>query len=394
MKFIYFNNGSGLGTAKSGGAIRHIETARGLIERGEDVYIVTTSGARVLYENEDLKPKKFFLVRASLFKSEETSNLDRVFSYVISTIHSLLRIPLLPKVDIVYAPSDYFCDVIPSLFYKFVRRAKFVVMIHHICKSPFKRKGSFLLNFVSFVGQRFDYLLIALFADKVLVYDTPEGEQVAHILFGKDIPRNKVSYVFNGLNFSEIAKAPQGDKIYDACFAGGLRHTKGIYDIVPVWSRVCKYKEDAKLLVAGAGTPRIVRGLREKIAEAGLQDNIVLAGALDSATLYKTLKQSKVFISLSHEEGWGISVREALAAGLPVVAFDLPAFSRLGNNIITIGKFDHVVFADSVVELLENKEFRTMETKKGIDFVKKYGWKEIAETEFEILETLLGSGNL
>ena len=388
MKLIYFNNGSGLGTAKSGGTVRHIETARGLMVLGTGVYIVTTPGARVLYKNENLCPKKFFIVKASILKNTETSNFDRAFSYIISTIHSLLLVPFLPKVGIVYAPSDYFCDVIPSLFYKLVYQAKLVIMIHHVCKSPFRRKGNFLLNLVSYVGQRIDYFLARLFAYKVLVYDTPEGENIATMIFGKDIPKNKVSYVLNGLNFAEIAEVPQGDKIYDACFSGGLRHTKGIYDIVPVWCRVCEYKEDAILLVAGAGTAKITKDLKGKISEAGLEHNVILAGGLDSPTLYKILKQSRVFISLSHEEGWGISVAEALAAGLPVVAFELPAFRYLGDKIITIKKFDHVCFADTIIDLLKDGRLGVKKSRKGIDFIKKYGWMEIAKTEFEILKTL------
>jgi len=46
------------------------------------------------------------------------------------------------------------------------------------------------------------------------------------------------------------------------------------------------------------------------------------------------------------------------------------------------------VFADTIIDLLKDGRLGVKKSRKGIDFIKKYGWMEIAKTEFEILKTL------
>jgi len=95
VKILYFNNGSGLGTAKSGGTTRLIETARRMMKSGASVSIVTTLGALRLFKSENLIAD-YILVRAALFAKSEKSNFGRMSSYLISTIHAIVVIPRLP----------------------------------------------------------------------------------------------------------------------------------------------------------------------------------------------------------------------------------------------------------------------------------------------------------
>ena len=387
MKILFYNNGSGLGTAKSGGTTRHIETARILQKKGVNLHIVTTEGAHTLYKKEKLKPDSFTVVRAHLLNKKENSPFDRALSYVVSTIHSCLIVFKLPKVDILYSTSDYFCDVIPAVIYNLLRpKVKWVIMIHHLCKSPFKRKGNFVLNTASYLFQRFTYLLVKLFADDLLVYDTPEGESIAKLIFGST-DLNKIHYVYNGIDVGAISKVrkPKNHEIYEACFAGGLRVTKGINDLVPVWSKVVKKRPDARIAIAGAGTKVVTKALQDSIEEAGLKENIVLLGALPSIDLYKLLKSSKVFVSVSHEEGWGIAVCEALACSAPVIAYDLPAFKFLEDKITKIPRYNHSLFAKKIVSLLNSDNQRKKQGSEGKKFVAKFDWKSIGIKEHSIL---------
>ena len=43
------------------------------------------------------------------------------------------------------------------------------------------------------------------------------------------------------------------------------------------------------------------------------------------------MKSSKLFIFPSYEEGWGISITEAMACGLAVVCYDLKAYDVFGK---------------------------------------------------------------
>lgn len=388
MKILFYNNGSGLGTAKSGGTTRHIETARILQKKNVAIHIVTTEGAHTLYKEEKLVPETFNVVRAHLFTKKEKSNFDRALSYIVSTIHSSLLVFKLPKVDILYSTSDYFCDVMPAVVYKLLRlKVKWVIMIHHLCKTPFERKGNFLLNAASYIFQRFTYFIVKLFADDVLVYDTPEGETIAKLIFNRG-DMSKIHYVFNGLDVIAISKVKSSKKYknFDVCFAGGLRVTKGINDLVPIWSKVVSSKPSATIAIAGEGTKVVTSALKASIKEAGLENHIILLGALPSKELYSLLNSSDVFISASHEEGWGIAVCEALACGTPVIAYDLPAFKFLSNKINRIPRYEHSVFAEKIISLLNSDSQRKKQGLAGKKFVVKFDWESIGLKEYNILQ--------
>jgi glycosyltransferase involved in cell wall biosynthesis len=68
------------------------------------------------------------------------------------------------------------------------------------------------------------------------------------------------------------------------------------------------------------------------------------------------MRRAAVFISCSYEEGWGISIAEALAMGLPCVAYDLPSHEEIfGDEIRRVRVGDKAAFAQAVKELLAQR---------------------------------------
>jgi len=381
---LYFNNGSGLGKAKSGGSARFIETAKRLQQKGIEVTVVGTSGSISLFNEENFRAN-FIKVKSSFFLKQERNNIDRAWSYMISTIHSIIISNRLPTYNIVYSPSDYFCDVIPSIYYKIRNsKTKYISMVHHLCRSPNKRKGNYLVNVISYFSQRISYRLIAKFADQILVYDTPEGQEISNYfkLHGFD----KISSVANGVEFEAISNIKKNNEYrFDACFVGGLRGSKGIYDLIPIWQLVVAKIPSAKIAIIGEGINSVTSNLTDKISDAGMSDNFELLGMRSAPELYNVMKSCTLFLSTSHEEGWGISVAEALACGLPVIAFHLPAFNYLQGYISEVEKFDHEKFSLKILELLNDTNMCEQFSRSGKKFIKKYDWDDISKYEYEIV---------
>lgn len=62
-------------------------------------------------------------------------------------------------------------------------------------------------------------------------------------------------------------------------------------------------------------------------------DRVVEAGPLDDRRLALVLGGARALLFPSHAEGYGIPLAEALAAGVPVIASDLPVFREIGQGV-------------------------------------------------------------
>lgn len=106
-----------------------------------------------------------------------------------------------------------------------------------------------------------------------------------------------------------------------ALYTGRLHPGKGLADLVAAWSQIARELPGAQLWLTGEGPYR--DALARQIAQLGLDGRVVLTGAFD--TVDELLAAADVFVLPSLEEGMSLSLLEAMAAGLPVVATDIPA---------------------------------------------------------------------
>jgi glycosyltransferase involved in cell wall biosynthesis len=77
-------------------------------------------------------------------------------------------------------------------------------------------------------------------------------------------------------------------------------------------------------LVMGSGEQSVEAS--ERVRDAGLENDVLLLGDVDHDTCLALMRRSHVFVRATLEDGDSISVREALALGVPVVA------SRVGSR--------------------------------------------------------------
>lgn len=318
-------------------------------------------------------------------------SIDRLGIFVAYLIRSVVACFLrlkLRKNDIIYSISDFLPDVLPVVIRKSVNKGiKWVQIIHHLIPSPSRRTGFFLINLISFYAQRISLFLIKRFADLVIVVNPLIKGELEKYGFNKALIR--INY--NGVNFSFFKKIePDHKRVFDAVFLGRLHFSKGVFDLPDIWSEVCKKNEDAKLGIIGGGDKRIRKKLEEKISNKRLEEKIVVLGYLNDEEAFSIIKSSKIFVFPSYEEGWGISVCEAMACGLPVVTWDLPIYSILfpdGRLSAPIG--DIKSFADKILKLLSDQQLYAEKRREAFSIVSKYDWNNIAEKELKLLIGLL-----
>jgi hypothetical protein len=79
----------------------------------------------------------------------------------------------------------------------------------------------------------------------------------------------------------------------------------------------------ARLVVVGDGSSRAA--CRDLPARLGAQEVVAFTGAVDEETLGRWWASASLYATASTQEAYGIGLAEALVAGLPVVASDIPA---------------------------------------------------------------------
>lgn len=117
---------------------------------------------------------------------------------------------------------------------------------------------------------------------------------------------------------------------------GGIEPRKGTIDLAAAYHLVREQIPDLSLVIAGGETLFDYRDYRDafdlRCAELGVEP--VILGAIDDALLPSLVAGCDVFAFPSVKEGFGLAVLEALAAGRPVVARDLPVLREvLGPTI-------------------------------------------------------------
>lgn len=394
MKILYILNGLGFSRKMPiGGADkRALEVGQRLREKGVKVSFLTTDAGREVLEKWGLKAE-FVVVKRPFFWPYflENNLLGRILAYFY-TVLAITCTQRVAGVTVVYSTSDQFFDLLPAVFLKLFGRShptgvKFVGIVHHWIPSPFKRGGNFVVNVLLYFTQKFGFLILKLFADLIFIPKTNEGKKIGKSLESFGVRKERLAPFLNGVNLREIAAVPEQEKKYEACFLGGLRPSKGIFDLVPVWRKVLEEVPRARLLVVGGGVERYEKKLKAQSSKLK-SGSIVLAGVLSQSELFRTVKSCKIFISPSYEEGWGIGVGEALACGLPVVAYDLPAYKPFGGAVEKVPVGDRSLLAKKIIRFLKDDSLRRERVTLGTAVVREFSWDKAADQELFYLEKI------
>lgn len=382
---LYIINGNGLCSQMSGSFKRIVEVSHRLRNRGWEIHFLTTRGTQEMCQRIGLQVP-LHLLPASIFKKRETNLFDRVWAYLLSTLASFWTIPRLPRFDLVFSDSDYFCDVIPACYYRRVKKTPWIGMIHHQMSLSVRDFKQLMIRIPSLALQKFSHYLMREKAAGLFVLQSGMGKDLAQKFIEKGCPEKKIFLVNNGVDLSYMRSLPEYTKEYEACFVGGIRLGKGIFDLVKIWEEVVKVLPGARLAIVGGG-PRLEE-LRVTVERKQLQETVQVQGHVEKMEMI--MKKSRFFLFPSYEEGWGIAICEAMACGLPTIAYDLPAYQGVFDNAILkapIGDWEEL--AQMSIRLLQDSELYTKMRDKALKTVADFDWEKIALREENIFARII-----
>src|SRR5215217_5177500 len=96
------------------------------------------------------------------------------------------------------------------------------------------------------------------------------------------------------------------------------------------------------------------------------------------------MNQASAFAFPSLQEGFGIVLLEAMAAGLPVVVYDLPVFQEFlkdGEHGYVVAINDHAQMANRLLDLLQNDSLRHEISNRNVLYARQFTWERVTDQE-------------
>ncbi len=244
--------------------------------------------------------------------------------------------------------------------------------IHTMFLKSYKSKWSYIFR-----------RLTAPLISRVITVSASARQQWETYLNKTGIPNDRISIVKPGLNLAQFPASVNEQEslnlrrqlnISEAApvlmTVARIHQGKGLHLLIPLMSETIKHWKKAKLIVIGDGDYRTV--FEQLIKEAGLENAIFLLGSRDDVPQLLALSDLFVFPSLN--EGFGLAVLEAMAAGKPVVAFSLPPFKEFvedGKSGILVKPGEGGALIKAVIEALRDTDKLKKMGKRGREIVEQ-----------------------
>jgi glycosyltransferase involved in cell wall biosynthesis len=119
---------------------------------------------------------------------------------------------------------------------------------------------------------------------------------------------------------------------YGIGILGRVREQKGVHLFVEACIKILPKYPDVNAVVVGAISPSnqaFVNQLKEKVSEAGLTDRIIFTGELPFEQIPSIFSALSLVSALSYNEGFGLTVPEAMSAGAAVLATQAGAWEDI-----------------------------------------------------------------
>ncbi len=278
-----------------------------------------------------------------------------------------------PSADVVVAASHFFPDA--TGLAASVRRGAFGVgYVYHLVAGRSDLRPRTLW---SKSDERLGLALLRRFAGVVFVSNRPTAAALAQRGF-------EPAHTAVGVDLASFRRAVPGDLPPRAVFLARMVRTKGVTDAVEAWAHVCRTVPRAKLLMVGAGPER--ERAAALAARLSVSDSIEWRGFVSEEDKRQILSESRLLLAPSYEEGWGISVCEAMASAVPVVAYRHPVLDELfGSAYMGASPGDIHGLAELAVRVLTDDSTAETLSRRGRETAERYDVVRVADRELDVI---------
>ncbi len=220
------------------------------------------------------------------------------------------------------------------------------------------------------------------------------SNELGRVAQGFGVNRDNIDILSNGVNLKNFPIGSFSNRKKIILFVGSLIIRKGLIYLLQAMAQIQKLDPEVKLLLVGEGDQKDV--LTDFVNQNGLAKSVEFLGLQSQESISNLMREARVFVLPSIEEGQGGVLLEALASGTPCVG------SRVGGipDVITddVGELVEPTnvegFVIAIKKFLENDDvWEHCSRNARARAVENFDWNKIADRVLEIYKMTLMERN-
>lgn len=191
---------------------------------------------------------------------------------------------------------------------------------------------------------------------------------------------DKITTIYNGIDFSAFEQMAARD--YQKTdgyilFLGRLTRQKAPDDFLQAASLVLAERKDIRFMMAGEGD--LMNKLRLIARRLKIDERVVFTGRVTDEKLKECYKNALLFVLPARSEPFGITVLEAMAAGIPTIISTTTGVGEIVKNVHVIEPNKPDQLAAAILQLLDHPEQRQSLGEKGAQEARSWTWDQVGE---------------
>jgi len=157
-------------------------------------------------------------------------------------------------------------------------------------------------------------------------------------------------------------------------YFGSIIRKKGLLELPLIFNKVVEKNLNAKLILIGKDVPDIISGnsstwkmIQNLFSEKALK-NVEYLGSVPYEKIKVKIQQSRICVFPSFAEAFPVSWLEAMALEKPIVASNIGWANEMiddGKNGFLVNPKDHTLFADRIIDFLEDENLSLLAGKEA-----------------------------
>lgn len=250
----------------------------------------------------------------------------------------------------------------------------------------------FLPRFVAYFPYYLEPFILKLYKKCPVVV---LSESIKKELITTGFDKNSVFVIEPGINHHEDLIGKRKTEYPSMLYLNRIVNYKNPDHVILAFKKVKKEIPQAKLIMAGfRSNNSYERKIKSLARELKLVEDVQFYKFVNGQEKIELLQSAWVHILPSIREGWGLSVVEAAAYGIPTVGYDVVGLRdsvRDGITGLLVPSGNINALANSIINIITDNALRNELGRNALEYARRFDWDKSSEKFLKLIEGMFSN---